>query len=539
MSPLPPETIPRKRFLGFLIWQSIPSTLLFVSLNALFAVCSPRPTNPTSVSSRVVAFFTSVVMFQLSQLLFSASLSSLSTPSLSRPASPLELGFVLVRLAIGSQPPGPPPEGRRRMELSLSIAAFLGACAVSGAVSVVAVCWALGGGSFSVKVVGFRGFAVGLFYGLFYVYKQRWILKFPIIQRPLFFSFKMGVPSAIGIAFRLSAVAYVFSAVLLALVRLHFKIQMPGGRLMFERIIFFIGMFVVFLCWELSHHLHQALHTKRSIFAPPRGSAAAETNPSEPLLAALEESSPHSLVQYLAYLDLCMLCESNVDTWRRAAFFEETGETYKRVIAVCLRPLERLATKLTEGLESSSVDITLQQSNQLLLPSNGSQLELLKDYQLYAWSARTVASLTARSHSEDRFGIAQLSGSNASVVSTLLSCLLAVETFSGKRTHLQSSHQLVGPGGIRWAAPNTGRRDFPSSVMGKKRGSPLHSRAYAVADVLKVSLYQIVSAFYGEMQGAAKSGLLERDWIVSSKPIFGTREALLQKLRIFLDYKAS
>lgn len=182
MSPLPPETIPKKRFLGFLIWQSIPSTLLFVSFKTLFAASLPKATKPTSPSSSVVGFLISAILFELSQLVFSASLSSLSSPSLNRPASPLELGLVLVRLIIGSQPPAPPPEARRRAELSLGITSFVVACAVSGSVSVVAVCWALGGGGFSVRVMGFRGFAVGLFYSVFYVYKQRWLLKFPIIQ---------------------------------------------------------------------------------------------------------------------------------------------------------------------------------------------------------------------------------------------------------------------------------------------------------------------------------------------------------------------
>ncbi|TQD85355.1 hypothetical protein C1H46_029097 [Malus baccata] len=356
-------------------------------------------------------------------------------------------------------------------------------------------------------------------------------------QRPPFFSFKMGLPSAITRSLQLSFVAYLFSAALLVFLPHHIQNQTTTGKFIAEQIRFYIGSFLVFLCWELSHHLHRVLHTKRFVFAPPKGSAAAETNPSEILLAALEESSPNSLLQYLAYLDLCMVCENNVDAWRRAAFFEETGETYKRVISVCLRPLEQLASKLGEGLESS-IENGSQISNQLLSPTDNrldsKYSEALNNFQLYAWCAWTAASLTACSHKEDRYGVAQISGSNAAVMSTLISCLLAVETYMGKKTTLQSANQFMGSTGFKLrnsSMANTG--------TSKKRAGPLHSKAYAVADVLRNSIYQIVSAFHDQMASSAKKGFLEKDWIINSKPPFGPCELLVQKLRLFLDFRAS
>ncbi|OMO89268.1 Nucleoporin protein Ndc1-Nup [Corchorus capsularis] len=405
------------------------------------------------------AIFMSFFSFHLSQLLFSISLSAVSSP----------------------QP-----------KFRLILPVFLAAAAVSGYLSAVSFCGLNGR-------VGFKGFASGLFYAFLYIYKRRWVLNFPNIQRPPFFSFKMEIPSATARALKLSAAAYLFSSLLLVLL------------------------------------------TERFIFAPPIGSAAAEINPSEPLLAALEESSPTSLLKYLAYLDLCMVCENNVDYWRRAALFEESGETYRRVVAVCLRPLEQIASNLGQTLEVSSDGGKAYQKFDQLQPStepqqNSKCYELINNFQLYTWSARAIASLTAHSRKEDRFGVAQLSGSNAAVISTLLSCLLAVETFMGKKTSLQPSHPLMGPAGIKWATLSTGRRDVRT---GKKRGGPLYSKADAMADVLRSSINCIVCAFHDDMLTNAKAGTLEKDWITSGRPPFGSREMLLQKLNLFLDAQAS
>ncbi|KAL5721582.1 hypothetical protein ACHQM5_005208 [Ranunculus cassubicifolius] len=531
-----PELI-TNRFLGFLIWQSITTTLIYLLTKTLISF-------PTPHFSLLTPF--TYLTFTLSHLLFSYFLSTISSPQPTPPASITELGASLVRFIINSviggtrSPGGSTQSFRVRVKTSLGFVLLTISGGLSGGIAVICLC----GDGEDLVGLGLRGFVFGGIYGVHYVCCRRWVLVFPIIQRPPFYSFKMELPSAIRNALKLSSLSYLCSAVVVIFLPVQFKSHSTIWKFIAEQVIFYVGSFSVCLCWELSHHLHQVLHTKRCIFAPPKGSAAAETNPSEPLLATLEESTPKSLLQYLAYLDLCMTCESNVDTWRRAAFFEETGETYRRVIALCLRPLEHMTSKLVEGLEGSSEEKTIQLSQQLRSPLdmvNELKLdEAFNDVQLCVWCARTSSSLTARSRKDDRFGVAQLSGCNASVISTLISCLIAVEACMGKKTHLQNS-QFMGPTNIKWAPLNAGKRDSPppSSILSKRRGGLLHGKAYAMADVLRTSIYMIVSVFYDEMIRSTKAGNLEKDWIADSKPLYGTRDLLAQKLSQFLDFRAS
>nr|CAB3447533.1 unnamed protein product [Digitaria exilis] len=278
--------------------------------------------------------------------------------------------------------------------------------------------------------------------------------------------------------------------------------------------------------WLLQFPVVQVVHTRRCSFAPPQSAAAAETNPTEFILETLEQSDPRSLIQYLAYQDLCVVSEGNLEPWRRAAFFEESGETYKRIVTACLKPLEGFTSKIAKALEDYDPEMMTQQS--VLLSA-------FDDSQICTWCARTLAGLTARSRQEDRYGVAQLTGCNAAVMTTLLSALVAIEACLGKKTNPLPAH--LNSEDIRWVHFSTVRHGTGTAIASKQVG--LHTKAYVMADVLRTSVYQIVSAFIDDLKANAKPASLEKNWISEGrKPIYGSQAVLVQKLSLFIGYRA-
>lgn len=70
----------------------------------------------------------------------------------------------------------------------------------------------------------------------------------------------MGLPLSIGWALRFSAVGYALSGVLAFFLPIGYRSQGSVGKFIVEQIVIYLGSFVVILCWELSHHLHQVSH---------------------------------------------------------------------------------------------------------------------------------------------------------------------------------------------------------------------------------------------------------------------------------------
>lgn len=97
----------------------------------------------------------------------------------------------------------------------------------------------------------------------------------------------------------------------------------------------------------------------------------------------------------------------------------------------------------------------------------------------------------------------------------------------------------MGPADIKWAALGQRRKDITNGMTSNKKDGPHYAKAYYMADILRTSIYQIVTNFHHEMVTSSKGGLLEKDWITTGKPLYGSRELLVHKLKMFLEFQAN
>ncbi|CAM6111022.1 unnamed protein product [Calypogeia fissa] len=552
-----------KRWIRCAVWQAAISSFIFLVWEFLRKSGS-RCADDAVEAPILKALWTCVrfFLFDTTQMCFLFGQKFISEPEEREMASISDLAYEVRkrvwRAAVGFRGEESTPkeisEMRTKVRARLDHILFATLCAVSGFLGFISLLSSpLSSVGTSLWDIGLRGVTLGLVYAALQSYQNKLRLSFPIIQRRLYFSFKMGIPPAVGTSFKLAFALLPLMEIISQIFAFELGVKSDLTCVLWRQPWFAAGAFVISLCWEVGHHLVQVLHTKRHNFSPPLASPSAEKNPTDLLLTIVEEPPQEtgSLVQYHAFLDLCNVAETNVDTWRRAAIFEETGDTYRGLISVCLKRLDGLTSMLAQGLEGSEADKgTGSLRRQIELPDGdyqwltfqqGDLLSSFQDFQICALCARTVASLTSRSRSEDKYGVAQLHGCNAAVVSSLLSCLLVLEVYLGRRS--SASSVTFGQKSVNWTVPGTvafSEKDKRKSNLFGKR-SVLHKKAYALGDVLRTCLYQIVYAFYEEMVVVGSAGkeslLATKDWLSEKKPLYGTYDMHIRKLIVLLPYQ--
>lgn len=177
-----PRELVKKRWLGFLIWQSIVSAVLHLPNSIFFLRQHPSPSSPPAV------FLLSFLAFHLSLLLLSLALFIVVSPHPDPSASLPELAaasfrYLFKALVGGFSRPSFTAHFSQRARRSLVSVLFLLICSAAGPLTLLGTCGLPQVLDLSSLVdIGLRGVVFGLVYCLHYNYRKRWVLNFPIIQ---------------------------------------------------------------------------------------------------------------------------------------------------------------------------------------------------------------------------------------------------------------------------------------------------------------------------------------------------------------------
>lgn len=176
--------------------------------------------------------------------------------------------------------------------------------------------------------------------------------------------------------------------------------------------------------------------------------------------------------------------------------------------------------------------------------------------QLCAWSIRTATALTIASLRDDQKGTAQLSGSNAAVLSSLLSALMACQelalTGEAPDQLLRSTVQLISgfPVSLHLLStllpPKRATQAIPSARphLQKVRNiteaiarGPVCKEAVAMADILQGCVHRIGTAFGEEIVPKWKQRGTNAAWFsTGGSPLFATEDDHVEKMKEIMSW---
>lgn len=176
--------------------------------------------------------------------------------------------------------------------------------------------------------------------------------------------------------------------------------------------------------------------------------------------------------------------------------------------------------------------------------------------QLCAWSIRTATALTIASLQDDQKGTAQLSGSNAAVLSSLLSALMACQelalTGEAPNKLLRFSAQLLSGFPFSWPLvhallpPQRTIQAIPSarphlqnvrSITEAIARGPVCKEAVAMADILQGCVHRLGTAFGEEIVPKWKPRGTNAAWFsTGSSPLFATEEDHVEKMKEVMSW---
>jgi len=187
----------KKRWIRCLVWQQVVGTVLWISwdmaISLAFSCFGWMPLSEGALPS-LWGFFRFLV-FQICLAMLLVAHCIVTSPEEKAAASVWEMTGGLMGAVLGGG--GGRRRGvlRRRAQTSGDWFLFVLISTLGGFLALFSVT----GGLMQMDVLApfhmaLRGAALGFIYGLHYVYKKRWVLSFPIIQRPLFFQSEDGHP---------------------------------------------------------------------------------------------------------------------------------------------------------------------------------------------------------------------------------------------------------------------------------------------------------------------------------------------------------